>query len=408
MEYVDGATLDQIFRDHIRKGTWLGQDEALDYLKQILQGLSFAHSGGVYHRDVKPTNILVSKLGAVKLVDFGLAETMLTESEPGSRVTGLPWTGTPNFMSIEQATGEPLDHQTDIFSAGLVGHILLTGRHPFNHPSGIASVFDFIKDPSIECRGEMTDLSGKPLPDEFRVVLTRMIKKTKTERYQSLLEPLGELSKESPQTCSRCGSPNPKTDRFCGQCGSSLAGTPLPAEITAAGILKIDRELQSPERLTDEGFSLARQNLWPLAIEKYKQAIEIDAKYARAYANLGFASNRFGQFEEGIEYLNKAISLANNDDALLHRAYDNRGFARSNMKDYEGAIADFTKAIEYNSNNPRVYYHRAESRAQAGDYEAAYGDVQMALWLDSDFESAIRLRDRLQDQARTKGFTFIK
>jgi tetratricopeptide (TPR) repeat protein len=142
-------------------------------------------------------------------------------------------------------------------------------------------------------------------------------------------------------------------------------------------------------------------------MQRYKKAIEVDPKYARAYANLGFAFNRFGQFEEGLEYLNKAISLAD-DGALLHRAYDNRGFAKSNLKDYDGAVADFTSSIEYNRNNPRVYCHRAESHAQAGNYEEAYGDVQAALSLDPGFESAIRPRDRLQEQARTKGFSFVK
>jgi serine/threonine protein kinase len=407
MEYVDGWTLEQIFNQHIRAGTWLNRDEAFDYFKQILQGLSFAHSSGVYHRDVKPSNILISKLGVVKLVDFGLAKTMFTQTDSNSRATGLAWTGTPNFMSAEQATGKDLDHQTDIFSAGLVGHILLTGRHPFNHPSAVASVFDLIKDHSFNCPVETKDFSGKPMPDDVRIVLGRMLKKNKIDRYQSLLEPLGELSKEVAQTCPRCGSPNLQTNRFCGQCGLPLAGTPNVNGITTVNMLQEDPGTQSAEQLTDEGFSLARQNQWRLAMQKYQKAIEVDPVYARAHANLGFAFNRLGQFEQGIEHLNKAISQADDDPGLLHRSYDNRGFARSNLKDYEGAIADFTRSIEYNPNNPRVYYHRAESHAQADNYEEAYSDVQMALRLDPGFEPALRLRGRLQDQASIKGFRVV-
>jgi serine/threonine protein kinase len=354
------------------------------------------------------SNILISKLGVVKLVDFGLAKQMFTQQKDSDhREPGFAWTGTPNFMSIEQATGEGLDHQTDIFSAGLVGHILLTGRHPFNHPSGVASVFELIKDPQVESRGEMTDFFGRPLPDELRIVLARMLKKNKGDRYQSLLEPFTELSKEAAQTCARCGSPNPKTDRFCGQCGYPLTGAPVLSEITTAQLLKSDQRLLSAEQLTDEGFALSRQNQWPLAMEKYLRAMEVDPQYARAYANLGYAFNRLGQFDKGIEYLSEAIKLASDDPGLLHRSYDNRGFARSNLKDYDGAIADFTKSIEYNSNNPRVYYHRGESHAQAGNYGEAYDDVQVALQLDPDLESALRLRSRLQLQGTSKGIRFV-
>ena len=409
MEYVDGNTLDELFRQHIRTRTWIDRDEALDYFKQILQGLLFAHSGGLYHRDIKPSNILISKLGVVKLVDFGLAKPMLIPSgDADHREPGMAWTGTPNFMSTEQATGEELDHQTDIFSAGLVGHILLTGRHPFNHPSAVASVFELIKDPVFE-QGEITDSLGKALPDEIRVVLTRMLKKDKARRYQSLLEPFGELAKEAAQICSRCGSSNPKTNGFCGACGYSLKGTPPTPEISTSDILKGDDHTVSAAQLTDEGFALTRVNEWFLAMQKYLKAMEVDSSYARAYSNLGFALNRLGEFDKGIEYLTTGISLATDDldPSLLHRLYDTRGFAKSNLKDYEGAIADFTKSLQYNPSNPRVFYHRAESHAQADKYEEAYSDVQASLRLDPDFESAIRLRNRLQTQGKIRGFRFV-
>src|SRR5262249_14719176 len=119
MEYVDGPSLDRLFKEHALKGTWFPTDEALDYLREILEALVFAHSSGLIHRDIKPSNILISSLGVVKLADFGIAKPMtfagLTPTIGGD--AGFAATGSQTFMSFEQSRGEDLDQRTDIFSA---------------------------------------------------------------------------------------------------------------------------------------------------------------------------------------------------------------------------------------------------------------------------------------------------
>jgi serine/threonine protein kinase len=289
MEYVDGSTLDDTFRQHILARTWLDQDEALDFFRQILEGLLFAHSSGLYHRDVKPSNILVTKLGVVKLVDFGLARPMiLPAGKNEDESPGLPRTGTPSFMSPEQARGEHLDHRTDIFSAGLVGYILLAGQHPFNHPSGIASIFELIKEASFQCE----ELKGAP--DGARRAIMRMLRKDLSQRSQSLIQPLSELTKEVAESCPRCGSPNPTSNSFCGQCGSPLKVSPVATTTVGAGPA-IRTRSPTAEELTDEGFSLTSKDSWVEAVEKYQQAIELDPGYVRAHSNLGYALNKFGK-----------------------------------------------------------------------------------------------------------------
>ena len=141
MEFVDGDSLETIFRRHIRDRTWLDAQEGREILRQVLEGLVFAHKQQLFHRDIKPSNILVSKLGLVKVVDFGLAKTLDELKKEVPLAPGFAWSGTPNFMSPEQANGDGLDQQTDVFSAGIVGYLLFTGKHPFNHPSAVAKCF---------------------------------------------------------------------------------------------------------------------------------------------------------------------------------------------------------------------------------------------------------------------------
>ncbi len=377
----------------------------------MLEGLLFAHSSGLYHRDVKPSNILVSKLGVVKLVDFGLARTMVMPLEEYEhREAGIAWTGTPNCMSPEQARGETLEHQTDIFSAGLVGYILLTGRHPFNHASAVASVIELIKEQSFHCE-ELTPNTTKGIPEGVCKAIMRMLRKDTSQRSRSLIDPLTEITKEAAQSCPRCGAPNPMSNSFCGQCRSSLKAPSVTGEgptgpltpATGGGAPPRAPQLSpsTGEELTDEGFRLGQAGDWVSAATKYEEAIKRDSSYVRAYANLGYALNRIGRYEEAIEVLSSGIKLAS-DKALLHRLYDACGFSRSNLKDYAGAIEDFTKAIQFNPDNPRVYSHRAESKALAGLFNEAYRDVLYALRLDPGYPRAIRLRQKLESQGFVK------
>src|SRR5207247_9537395 len=125
MEFVDGETLERICQPHIREGSWLEQEDAFDYFRQVLQGLVFAHQQGLCHRDIKPSNILVSKTDVVKLVDFGVAKTLDELRKQATIEPALAWSGTIDYMSPEQANGESMGQQTDVFSAGIIGYILL-------------------------------------------------------------------------------------------------------------------------------------------------------------------------------------------------------------------------------------------------------------------------------------------
>jgi serine/threonine protein kinase len=392
MEFVDGESLEGVCRRHIRNKTWLDEEEALDIWKQVLEGLVFAHKQQLYHRDIKPSNILVSKLGLVKVVDFGLAKTPDELKKELPAAPGFAWSGTPNFMSPEQANGEAMDQQTDIFSAGLVGYILFTGRHPFNHPSAVASVFELIKDSSFNCP-EAIGPAGKAVPENVRSALSKMLCKPKSERYGTVLEALSDLVKEPAQACSRCGASSPLTSRFCSQCGTELG------DVEPSGVKALSGASPSvrAEDLTAEGFQLAQKGMWEDAIKKYREAIDLNGNHGLAYTNLGFALNRTGQFQKAIDVLTKATKLTT-ADVHLYKIFDIRGFSKLSLKDYEGAVSDFTEALSFTSRDPRVYVHRAQARAELGDYQKALQDIEKALRLDPENHQAIRLRRKLSDE----------
>ena len=393
MEFVPGETLERVCQRHIREGGWLDQEDALDYFKQILQGLVFAHQRSLCHRDIKPSNILISNLGIVKLVDFGLAKTLDELRTQATVESGFAWSGTMDYMSPEQASGQSMGQQSDVFSAGIVGYILLCARHPFNHPSAVLSVFDLIKEPAFECL-QPNSPSGFQISEQTVNVLLKMLRKKKTERYQAILEAFSDLTREPIQTCPNCGAPNSLASRFCGRCGHALQEAPQhqpPKQAPSAGVEKP----KTAKEVGDEGFRFSKEGDWEKAIQKYREAISINPKFGLVYRNLGYALNRIGQFEEAIKVLTKAIGLAT-QDAPLYGIYDLLGFSKMNLKDYAGAAVDFTSSLKYNASDARVFIHRAEALAQLGEFPKALQDVNKALSLDPANRHAVRLKTRLE------------
>jgi serine/threonine protein kinase len=124
MEYILGVSL----ADRIRRSGHLRVEEILRIGMQAASGLAAAHAQGIVHRDIKPANILLENgVERVKLSDFGLARVIHEAQLTNSGAVA----GTPEYMSPEQACGEPVDHRSDLFSLGCVMYAMSVGRSPF-------------------------------------------------------------------------------------------------------------------------------------------------------------------------------------------------------------------------------------------------------------------------------------
>ncbi len=132
MEYVDGVVLDSI----LEQRPPLPALVVMELMKQILSGLQAAHREGIYHRDIKPGNIMVDKNGCVKIMDFGIAFLAHQES---ITLTGT-FVGSPNYISPEQAAGEVLSGKTDVFSVGALAFQCITGVPPFQAENAHATI----------------------------------------------------------------------------------------------------------------------------------------------------------------------------------------------------------------------------------------------------------------------------
>ncbi len=178
LEYLEGKGLDEIM-DARR----LAVDECVDVAIQVLEGLKVAHQNRILHRDITPSNVMLTPDGRAKLLDFGLSKILLEgarDSSKGPRHTGEGMiVGTLDYLSPEQALGSPLDERSDLFSFGIVFYQMLAGTHPF---SG-ASVTQMV----AKMMTKEADPWPEPdrVPDVLKQIVARALRKDASERYGS-------------------------------------------------------------------------------------------------------------------------------------------------------------------------------------------------------------------------------
>jgi serine/threonine-protein kinase len=181
MEFLDGRTLKELI---VGRGA-APINVAIEYARQILSALRFAHRHGIVHRDIKPHNVLVDGEGRVKVTDFGIARAGTSQmTETGSIV------GTAQYLSPEQAKGGEIDPRSDLYSLGVVLYELLTGKTPFDGETPVEIAMKHLSTTPKPPSALRPDV-----PPELDMVVMRALAKNPDERYQSADEMEGDLER---------------------------------------------------------------------------------------------------------------------------------------------------------------------------------------------------------------------
>jgi serine/threonine protein kinase len=447
MEYVEGETL----AERIARGS-LTSSEVAEIGVQVADALDAAHAKGIVHRDIKSANVMMTRRGHVKVLDFGLAKvarrSRLVAGDGETCASGtLPGVimGTVDYMSPEQVLGRDVDHRTDLFSLGVVLYELSTRRLPFD---GVTT-------------GERMDriLHAQPAPmpqalDEQATVLNRIVRKClekdRERRYQSARElwvDLRNLQRDSGQeggAASPIGTASPglraapdtrtRARRWRWKASAALA---LVLVTTTAGAWWWSRPRPPAPRLStvaeanwyyalaEEG---ARTNQEASRVrEQLRRALELDPKFADARALYAFNllleidlgnSNNLDLLYQAEKELHQAIT----DDPKSARAHAWLAFAYyyQGRKDRMPEAVDKALALDPNDREAQMmmaFYHQLN-----GEYEKSQRILRARLDADPLFaparvnfgenlrqmghpEEAIREQRRVQEQYPSELFS---
>ncbi|MBI5294758.1 MAG: protein kinase [Chloroflexi bacterium] len=175
MEYLPGGTLKQ--RMPNKPIPWA---QAARYLVPVAHALEYAHQNAIIHRDVKPSNILVGAARQPVLSDFGIVKFLGEDATQDLTTTGI-MVGTPEYMSPEQAMGEPFDHRVDIYSLGIVFYEMVAGRKPFYADTPVAVLVKQASEP-LPSPSRFT----QDLPPQVEAVICKALEKKPAKRFQSM------------------------------------------------------------------------------------------------------------------------------------------------------------------------------------------------------------------------------
>ena len=184
MEYVDGRTV----RDLLQEGHRLLPERSLEIIDGVLRALDYSHQAGIVHRDIKPGNVMVTRNGDVKVMDFGIARAMSDAQATMTQTAQV--IGTAQYLSPEQARGERVDSRSDLYSTGCLLYELLTGRPPFTGDSPVAIAYQHVRENPVP--PSRVDPDVPPWAD---AIVLKAMAKAPGDRYQTAADMRADLQR---------------------------------------------------------------------------------------------------------------------------------------------------------------------------------------------------------------------
>jgi eukaryotic-like serine/threonine-protein kinase len=184
MEYVDGRTV----RDLLQEGHRLLPERSLEIIDGVLRALEYSHQAGIVHRDIKPGNVMVTRNGDIKVMDFGIARAMSDAQATMTQTAQV--IGTAQYLSPEQARGDRVDARSDLYSAGCLLYELLTGRPPFTGDSPVAIAYQHVRENPVPPSRVDPDI-----PRWADAIVLKAMAKAPADRYQSAAEMRADLQR---------------------------------------------------------------------------------------------------------------------------------------------------------------------------------------------------------------------
>ena len=389
MEHVEGETL------LARISRRMTPPEVVDIAVQAADALDLAHAKGITHRDVKPANLMLTRRGVVKVLDFGVAK--MARSDEGS-LTG-DWTvepvtavggvvGSGPYMSPEQIVGGDVDPRSDVFSLGVVIYQMATGQLPFS-----GSTRAEMKDRILHATPETMMRLNPDIPPELERITLKCLDKRTDGRYQSareLLTDLWPLKRHLDTDAARAAPDAMRLERLR-RSGSHPGAAAVKPEVgNDASITDASRASEASELVARGWAHLRSGSFWEVsdAVSAFQAATVIDPTFAAAYAGLALA--KVGQATDRnvlVEAFGEAKAAALRAVALDDESADARVALGQVMFmaewDWIAAERSFQRALAINPNHAEAYLHYGSLMEALGDLERGFQLKLQGLECDS-------------------------